>query len=100
VLKWYWGRAVPAASLPKGPCIVVANHNSHLDAPLPDDDVPDVGASRSIHPVAAADYFGKTAWRRTIVMIGMKRDRDRAHRGARAGRPPARRSTRWRRRRR
>jgi hypothetical protein len=25
----------------------------------------------NVRPVAAADYFGKTAWRRTIVMIGM-----------------------------
>ena len=35
VLKWYWGAHYRRrASVPKGPCIVVANHNSHLDAPL------------------------------------------------------------------
>jgi 1-acyl-sn-glycerol-3-phosphate acyltransferase len=71
VLKWYWGAHYRRrSSVPKGPCIVVANHNSHLDAPLLMTMFP-IGRIAHIHPVAAADYFGKTAWRRTIVMIGM-----------------------------
>ena len=56
--------------LPAGPCIVVANHNSHLDAAIlmtifPFRRLPD------IHPVAAADYFGKTALLRTMAMLFM-----------------------------
>jgi 1-acyl-sn-glycerol-3-phosphate acyltransferase len=71
MLRWYWGaRYRRRASIPKGPCIVVANHNSHLDAPLLMTMFP-IRRIAHIHPVAAADYFGKTAWRRTIVMIGM-----------------------------
>jgi 1-acyl-sn-glycerol-3-phosphate acyltransferase len=71
VLKWYWGaRYRRRTSLPKGPCIVVANHNSHLDAPVLMTMFP-ISRIAHIHPVAAADYFGKTAWRRTIVMVGM-----------------------------
>lgn len=71
VLKWYWGAHYRRrGSVPKGPCIVVANHNSHLDAPLLMSMFP-ISRIGRIHPVAAADYFGKTAWRRTIVMIGM-----------------------------
>jgi 1-acyl-sn-glycerol-3-phosphate acyltransferase len=71
VLKWYWGAQYRRrGSVPKGPCIVVANHNSHLDAPLLMTMFP-ISRLASIHPVAAADYFGKTAWRRTIVMVGM-----------------------------
>ncbi len=71
MLKWYWGAHFRRrATLPKGPCIVVANHNSHLDAPLLMTMFP-IGRIAQIHPVAAADYFGKTAWRRTMVMVGM-----------------------------
>jgi 1-acyl-sn-glycerol-3-phosphate acyltransferase len=71
VLKWYWGAHYRRlASVPKGPCIVIANHNSHLDAPLLMTMFP-ISRLARIHPVAAADYFGKTAWRRTIVMVGM-----------------------------
>lgn len=71
MLKWYWGAHYRRrASVPKGPCIVVANHNSHLDAPLLMTMFP-IRRIAHTHPVAAADYFGKTAWRRTIVMIGM-----------------------------
>jgi len=71
MLKWYWGAHYRRRStLPKGPCIVVANHNSHLDAPLLMTMFP-IGRIGKIHPVAAADYFGKTAWRRTTVMVGM-----------------------------
>jgi 1-acyl-sn-glycerol-3-phosphate acyltransferase len=71
VLRWYWAaRFRRLSSVPKGPCIVVANHNSHLDAPLLMTMFP-IGRIANVRPVAAADYFGKTAWRRTIVMIGM-----------------------------
>jgi len=71
VLKWYWGAHYRRrSSLPKGPCLVVANHNSHLDAPLLMTMFP-IKRIVHIHPVAAADYFGKTAWRRTMVMVGM-----------------------------
>jgi 1-acyl-sn-glycerol-3-phosphate acyltransferase len=71
MLRWYWGAHYRRrSSVPKGPCIVVANHNSHLDAPLLMTMFP-IRRIAHIHPVAAADYFGKTAWRRTMVMIGM-----------------------------
>jgi 1-acyl-sn-glycerol-3-phosphate acyltransferase len=71
MLKWYWGAHYRRrSSVPKGPCIVVANHNSHLDAPLLMTMFP-IRRIAHVHPVAAADYFGKTAWRRTMVMIGM-----------------------------
>jgi 1-acyl-sn-glycerol-3-phosphate acyltransferase len=71
VLRWYWGAHYRRrSSVPKGPCIVVANHNSHLDAPLLMTMFP-IRRLTQIHPVAAADYFGKTVWRRTIVMVGM-----------------------------
>jgi len=71
VLRWYWGaRYRRRGSVPNGPCIVVANHNSHLDAPLLMTMFP-ISRIGHVHPVAAADYFGKTAWRRTIVMVGM-----------------------------
>jgi len=71
VLRWYWGAQYRRrGSVPKGPCIVVANHNSHLDAPLLMTMFP-ISRIAHVHPVAAADYFGKTAWRRTIVMVGM-----------------------------
>ena len=71
VLRWYWGAHYRRrGSIPTGPCIVVANHNSHLDAPVLMTMFP-IRRLTQIHPVAAADYFGKTAWRRTIVMIGM-----------------------------
>ena len=71
VLRWYWSaRYRGLGSVPMGPCIVVANHNSHLDAPLLMTMFP-ISRIGRVHPVAAADYFGKTAWRRTIVMVGM-----------------------------
>lgn len=70
-LKWYWGAHYRRRhAVPKGPCLVVANHNSHLDAPLLMTMFP-IRRLSHIHPVAAADYFGKTAWRRGIVMVGM-----------------------------
>jgi 1-acyl-sn-glycerol-3-phosphate acyltransferase len=49
---------------------VVANHNSHLDAPL----LLSLFSLRRlprVHPVAAADYFGETRLRRTVAMLLM-----------------------------
>lgn len=56
--------------VPRGPCLVVANHNSHLDAAVlltlfPLSRVP------RVHPVAAADYFGKTWFLRALSMFLM-----------------------------
>jgi 1-acyl-sn-glycerol-3-phosphate acyltransferase len=56
--------------VPRGPCLVVANHNSHLDASVlltlfPISRVP------RVHPVAAADYFGKSWLLRTLSMFLM-----------------------------
>ena len=57
----------------EGPAIVVANHNSHLDAVVL---MTLFGMSRlkSVHPVAAADYFLKTrllAWF-SISLLGIR----------------------------
>lgn len=54
--------------LPKGPCLVVANHNSHLDAAVlmtmfPLRRVPE------IHPVAAADYFSANWFMKMWAML-------------------------------
>jgi len=71
VLRWVIGvRFRRAALIPRGPCIVVSNHNSHLDAAVlmslfPLRRLPDV------HPVAAADYFGSSWLRRTMAMALM-----------------------------
>ena len=45
----------------KGPFIIVANHNSHMDTMAIMSMVP-IHLIGSTHPVAAADYFGKSAW--------------------------------------
>jgi len=55
---------------PKGPCIVVANHNSHLDAAILLCLFPLWRAHR-VHPVAAADYFGETMFMRLMAMTMM-----------------------------
>jgi 1-acyl-sn-glycerol-3-phosphate acyltransferase len=56
--------------LPEGPCLLVANHNSHLDAPVLLSLFPLRRLPR-VHPVAAADYFGETWVKRTIAMVLM-----------------------------
>ena len=58
------------ALVPDGPCLVVANHNSHLDAAVLMSLFPLRRLSR-VHPVAAADYFGKNLVRRTAAMVLM-----------------------------
>ncbi|MBZ5637716.1 MAG: 1-acyl-sn-glycerol-3-phosphate acyltransferase [Acidobacteriia bacterium] len=58
------------ALVPKGPCLVVANHNSHLDAGVLLTLFP-LRRVAHVHPVAAADYFGKTLLRRTMALLFM-----------------------------
>lgn len=71
VLHWVAGVHYRRRNLvPKGPCIVVSNHNSHLDAAL----LMGLFSARRlpfVHPVAAADYFGKTWFKRTMAMLFM-----------------------------
>lgn len=71
MLRWFWGiRYRRRHNLPDEACIVVANHNSHLDAAILMSAFP-LGRLPRVHPVAAADYFGKTAWRRAVAMVWM-----------------------------
>jgi 1-acyl-sn-glycerol-3-phosphate acyltransferase len=56
--------------VPRGPCLVVANHNSHLDASVLLTLFPLTRVPR-VHPVAAADYFGKTWFLRALSMFLM-----------------------------
>jgi len=56
--------------VPRGPCLVVANHNSHLDASVLLTLFPLARVPR-VHPVAAADYFGKSWLLRTLSMFLM-----------------------------
>jgi 1-acyl-sn-glycerol-3-phosphate acyltransferase len=56
--------------VPDGPCLVVSNHNSHLDAAI----LMTLFSLRRlphVHPVAAADYFGKTWLKRTMALLLM-----------------------------
>jgi 1-acyl-sn-glycerol-3-phosphate acyltransferase len=56
--------------VPGGPCLVVANHNSHLDAAVLLSLFP-LRRVAHVHPVAAADYFGKNWFRRAMAMLLM-----------------------------
>ena len=60
-------------NLPKaGPAIIVANHNSHLDA-LALMSLFSLKTIRHLHPVAAADYFLKNRWLKWLAldMVGI-----------------------------
>lgn len=71
VLRWIAGvRYRGLNRIPDGPCIVVSNHNSHLDAAILMTLFPLRRLTR-VHPVAAADYFGKTPFRRTVAEVLM-----------------------------
>lgn len=71
MLRWFWPMRVRRRSLvPKGPCLVVSNHNSHVDAGVLMSLFP-LSRLPHVHPVAAADYFGKTWLRRTMAMLFM-----------------------------
>ncbi len=71
VVLWFVGVRYRRRSLvPKGPCLVVANHNSHLDAAVLLSLFP-LDRVAHVHPVAAADYFGKNWLRRAMAMLLM-----------------------------
>ena len=71
LLMWFWGvRYRRRGLVPAGPCLVVANHNSHLDAAILLSLFPFHRLPRA-HPVAAADYFGTSWFRRTMAMTLM-----------------------------
>lgn len=71
VVHWFIGtRFRRRDHIPEGPCIVVSNHNSHLDAALLMSLYP-LRRLKDIHPVAAADYFGTNFIRRTAAMALM-----------------------------
>jgi 1-acyl-sn-glycerol-3-phosphate acyltransferase len=84
VVKWFIGTRVRRRSLlPAGPCLVVSNHNSHLDAAILMSLFPLRRLSR-VRPVAAADYFGSTMIKRFVgllLMNGLPIDR-KASRGS------------------
>ena len=71
VLKWLVGLRYRRKNLvPDGPCLVVSNHNSHLDAAILMTLFP-LRRLPHVHPVAAADYFGKTWLKRTMALLFM-----------------------------
>jgi 1-acyl-sn-glycerol-3-phosphate acyltransferase len=62
---------------PKGPCIIAANHNSHLDTMVLMSLFP-LSHINQVRPVAAADYFMKNRWfawfsQKVIGIIPLKR---------------------------
>jgi 1-acyl-sn-glycerol-3-phosphate acyltransferase len=57
-------------ALPEGACLVVANHNSHLDAAVLMRLFP-LRRLPHVRPVAAADYFGRNWLLRTMAMLFM-----------------------------
>jgi 1-acyl-sn-glycerol-3-phosphate acyltransferase len=70
-LRWVVGlRYRRRALVPRGPCLIVSNHNSHLDAAILMGLFP-LRRLAHVHPVAAADYFGKSWLRRTLAMLLM-----------------------------
>jgi len=71
VLMWFIGvRFRRRNRVPRGPCVVVSNHNSHLDAAVLMTLFP-IGRLPHVHPIAAADYFGTNWIKRTAAMILM-----------------------------
>jgi len=71
LLRWVVGvRYRRLGRVPQGPCLVVSNHNSHLDAAV----LMKMFSLRRlahVHPVAAADYFGSNWVMRTLAMLLM-----------------------------
>ncbi len=71
ILLWIIGpRYRRRGKLPEGPCVIVANHNSHLDASVLMWIFPPSRIFR-IHPAAAADYFSTNWIRRLFAMFFM-----------------------------
>jgi len=71
VLKWVVGvRYRRLGLVPDGPCLVVSNHNSHLDAAVLMSMFP-LRRLAHVHPVAAADYFGSNWFMSTLAMLLM-----------------------------
>ncbi|MDX1389202.1 MAG: 1-acyl-sn-glycerol-3-phosphate acyltransferase [Acidobacteriota bacterium] len=66
--------------VPRGPCLVVGNHNSHLDGPILMSMFP-LSRLPHVHPVAAADYFGSNWFLKLLAGIlfnGIPIDRKKA----------------------
>lgn len=71
VLHWLVGvRFRRRDRIPDGPCLVVSNHNSHLDAAVLMTMFP-LRRLPHVHPVAAADYFGSNWFMRMTAMAFM-----------------------------
>jgi 1-acyl-sn-glycerol-3-phosphate acyltransferase len=70
VLRWIAGIRFRRRNVPEGPCLVVSNHNSHLDAAVLMTIFP-LRRLAQVHPVAAADYFGTSLFMRVMAMSCM-----------------------------